>query len=35
LPDFTTIGHLTAAGVGLLMGIVLRPPRARDERAAH
>ncbi|HEX2309036.1 MAG TPA: rhomboid-like protein [Jatrophihabitantaceae bacterium] len=25
LPDFTTVGHLTAAGVGLLLGVVLRP----------
>jgi hypothetical protein len=27
LPDFTTIGHLTAAGVGLLGGVALRPSR--------
>jgi Rhomboid-like protein len=29
LPDFTTVGHLTAAAVGLLMGVVLRPRRER------
>ena len=27
LPDFTTIGHLTAAAVGLLAGAALRPGR--------
>jgi hypothetical protein len=27
LPDFTTVGHLTAAGVGLLGGAALRPRR--------
>jgi hypothetical protein len=31
LPDFTTVGHLTAAGVGLLLAGVLRPAHALDE----
>jgi hypothetical protein len=34
LPDFTTVGHLTAAGIGLLMGVVLRPCRATESGRA-
>jgi hypothetical protein len=28
LPDFTTVGHFTAAGVGLIGGAALRPRRS-------